>query len=525
MPTLNFKCKVDLQFAASMSTLNQRSEMPVSADELSAWHFREGALTRLIPPWENARVIRTSGPLANGSLVVIELRKGPVKIHWYAIHDRVEPGKGFRDTQQKGPFHKWVHEHRFQQLESGKSTLEDCVNYQEPFPPLGRWFGAGFIRGELNRQFQFRHARTFNDLRRGAERKKISRANVNTDANKNADLRSGNSSGNNLGNSAQTIAPQVGKNLAANVVAISGATGMVGRQLAGFLSCAGDSVRRIVRTTKGARDGDILWNQTSGEFDLAKLEGCDAVVHLAGENIAGGRWTDQRKKLILSSRVDGTRQLCQALARLKNKPKVLICASGVGFYGAGDDKQFDETSALGKGFLAQICKEWESATQAASDAGIRVVNMRIGIVISAQGGVLTKLLTPFLLGAGGPIAGGRQGMSWIALDDLLAAITFAIDNENISGALNATAPAPLSNRDFGLVLARVLHRPFLAPLPAFVVRAIFGEMGQELLLQGAFVQPKKLLEHGFRFDFPKLESVLRFELGRMKNNSTSTTEK
>ena len=468
-----------------MSTLNQRSEMPVSADELSAWHFREGALTRLIPPWENARVIRTSGPLANGSLVVIELRKGPVKIHWHAIHDRVEPGKGFRDTQQKGPFHKWVHEHRFQAVESGKSTLEDCVNYQEPFPPFGRWFGAGFIRGELNRQFQFRHARTFNDLRRGAERPIHS----------------------------------------TKTVAISGATGMVGRQLAGFLSCAGETVRRIVRTTKGARDSDILWNQTSGEFDLAKLEGCDAVVHLAGENIAGGRWTDQRKKLILSSRVDGTRQLCQALARLKNKPKVLICASGVGFYGAGDDKQFDETSALGAGFLAQICKEWESATQAASDAGIRVVHMRIGIVISAQGGVLAKLLTPFLFGAGGPIAGGRQGMSWIALDDLIAAITFAIDNENISGALNATAPAPLSNRDFGGVLARVLHRPFLAPLPAFVVRAIFGEMGEELLLQGAFVQPKKLLEHGFRFDFPKLESVLRFELGRMKNNSTSTTEK
>jgi uncharacterized protein (TIGR01777 family) len=485
MPTFIFKCKVDLQFIVAMSTLNQRSEMPVSADELSAWHFREGALTRLIPPWENARVIRTSGPLANGSLVVIELRKGPVKIHWHAIHDRVEPGKGFRDTQQKGPFHKWVHEHRFQPLESGKSTLEDCVNYQEPFPPLGRWFGAGFIRGELDRQFQFRHARTFNDLRRGAER----------------------------------------NNGAPKTVAISGATGMVGRQLAGFLSFAGDTVRRIVRTTKGARDGDILWNQTSGEFDLAKLEGCDAVVHLAGENIAGGRWTDQRKKLILSSRVDGTRQLCQALARLKNKPKVLICASGVGFYGAGDDKQFDETSALGKGFLAQICKEWEAATQAASDAGIRVVNMRIGIVISAQGGVLAKLLTPFLLGAGGPIAGGRQGMSWIALDDLIAAITFAIDNENISGALNATAPMPLSNRDFGGVLARVLHRPFLAPLPAFVVRAIFGEMGEELLLQGAFVQPKKLLAHGFRFDFPKLESVLRFELGRMKNNSTSTTAK
>ena len=471
-----------LQFVPAMSTLNQRSQMPVSADALSAWHFREGALTRLIPPWENARVIRTSGPLANGSLVVIELRKGPVKIHWHAIHDCVEPGKGFRDTQQKGPFHKWVHEHRFQALDSGLSTLEDSVNYQEPFPPLGRWFGAGFIRGELDRQFQFRHTRTFNDLRRGAER--------------------------------QSRSPKT--------VAISGATGLVGRQLAGFLSCAGDTVRRIVRTTKGARAGDILWNQTSGEFDLPTLEGCDAVVHLAGENIAGGRWTEQRKALFLSSRVNGTRQVCQALARLDRKPKVLICASGVGIYGARDDKHLDETSTQGEGFLAQICKEWEQATQAASDAGIRVVHVRIGIVITAQGGVLARLLTPFLFGAGGPIGSGRQGMSWIALDDLIAAITFAIDNENISGALNATAPTPLSNRDFGRELARVLHRPFLAPLPAFVVRAIFGEMGKELLLRGAFVQPKKLLEHGFRFDFPTLESVLRFELGKMKNNSNVT---
>ncbi len=507
------KCKVDLQFAAIMSTLNQRSQMPVPAPELSAWHFREGALTRLIPPWENARVIRTSGPLANGSLVVIELRKGPVKIHWHAIHDRVEPGKGFRDTQQTGPFHKWVHQHRFQALESGLSTLEDCVDYQEPFPPLGRWLGARFIRGQLNRQFQFRHARTFNDLRRGAERKNCAPTNINSDTQAKAD------------NGSPTSAAFVEKEIPPNTVAISGATGMVGRQLAGFLSCAGDHVRRIVRTSQNARATDIFWNQASGEFDLAKLEGCNAVVHLAGENIAGGRWTQQRKKLIFSSRVDGTRQLCQALARLKSKPKVLICASGVGIYGAGDDKHLDENSAHGEGFLAHICKEWERATQAASDAGIRVVHMRIGIVISAQGGVLARLLTPFLLGAGGPIAGGRQGMSWIALDDLIAAIAFAIDNDSISGALNATAPTPLSNRDFGRELARVLHRPFLAPLPACMVRAIFGEMGKELLLRGAFVQPKKLLEHGFRFDFPKLESVLRFELGRMKNNSISAKAK
>ncbi|MCE9619059.1 MAG: TIGR01777 family oxidoreductase [Planctomycetes bacterium] len=470
-----------------MPTLNRRSEMPAPAEALSAWHFREGALVRLIPPWENARVIASSGPLANGSTVVIELRKGPLKIHWRAVHDRVEPGKGFRDRQEKGPFHTWMHEHRFQRKASGLSTLEDCVEYQEPFPPLGRWLGAGFIRRQLERQFQFRHARTANDLRRNAER----------------------------------------RNPGSRTIAISGATGLVGRQLVAFLNCAGDEVRRIVRqqsaershdknvTKPGAESQDIAWNQASGEFDLRYLEGCDAVVHLAGENIAGGRWTARRKAAIRSSRVDGTRQLCEALAKLNDKPKVLVAASAVGFYGSRGDERLDETSSRGEGFLAETCQEWERATKAASDAGIRVVHLRIGVVVTAQGGVLGKLLTPFKCGLGGPVGDGRQGMSWIALDDLLAAIQFAIDTPGISGPVNATAPPPLSNREFGRELARTLHRPFVFPLPAFVVRTLFGEMGSELLLGGAFVEPKKLLAHGFRFNLPTLRSALQFELGRM----------
>ncbi len=466
-----------------MTELNRRSAMPVSADALSAWHFRDGALARLIPPWENARVISTTGPLAEGSRVVIELRRGPLRLRWHAVHDHVQPGRGFRDHQERGPFRRWTHEHRFLATDGASSELEDCIHYEEPLGAVGRWLAGGFIHRQLQRQFRFRHERTANDLRRLAQRSRRE----------------------------------------PRCVAISGATGLVGRHLVAFLGCAGDQVRRIVRghalaapTGAGETSAprDIAWDPVSGACDLAALEGCDAVVHLAGENIAGGRWNAARRRAIRDSRVVGTRRLCEAIARMHRKPEVLVAASAVGYYGACGDELLDESAPPGDGFLAQTCREWEDATAPARDAGVRVVHLRIGIVIAAQGGVLPRLAAPFALGAGGPVGDGRQGMSWIALDDLLAAIQFAIDRRELDGAVNATAPAPLSNRDFGRCLASVLRRPFLLPLPAPAVRMLLGEMGQALLLDGAFVTPGQLLAHGFRFDFPSLENALRFELGR-----------
>ena len=450
--------------------------MPAPAEALAAWHFREGALQRLVPPWENARVLSASGGITDGSTVTLRLRKGPLRIDWLARHERVEPGRGFVDRQERGPFAQWVHEHRFLPHEDGRSTLEDHVTYRLPLGALGAVLGGGLIRRDLHRTFAWRHRRTANDLRRHAE----------------------------YGSEPLRVA-------------VSGASGLVGRQLSAFLTTGGHQVRRIVRGAVDRERLDVAWDTRAGRLDAEFLNGVDAVVHLAGENIADRRWSAERKRAIRQSRVEGTRQVAEALASLAVKPKVLIAASAIGFYGSRGPEPLDESSSAGSGFLAETCRAWEDATKPAEAAGIRVVHLRIGLVLTAAGGVLAKLRTPFSLGLGGPVGTGRQGMSWIAMDDLLAAVLHCIRSPGLSGAVNAVAPDPRSNGDFGRALGRVLRRPAIAPLPAAVVSAIFGEMGRELLLRGAFVQPRRLLESGFRFDLPRLEQALEFELGRVKD--------
>jgi uncharacterized protein (TIGR01777 family) len=459
-----------------MPTLVRSSIMPAPVEALAAWHFREGALQRLVPPWENARVLSASGGIADGSTVTLRLRKGPVRVDWLARHERVEPGRGFVDRQERGPFAQWVHEHRFLPHEDGRSTLEDHVTYQLPLGALGALVGGPLIRGDLERTFAWRHRRTANDLRRHAEY------------------------------GSETLR-----------VAVSGASGLVGRQLSAFLTTGGHQVRRIVRGAVDRERLDVAWDTQKGRLDAEFLNGVDAVVHLAGENIADRRWSADRKRAIRQSRVEGTRQVAEAIAALPVKPKVLIAASAIGFYGSRGPEPLDEGSAAGVGFLAETCQAWEEATKPAELAGIRVVHLRIGLVLTAAGGVLAKLRTPFSLGLGGPVGTGRQGMSWIALDDLLAAVMHCIRDGRIAGPVNAVAPDPRSNADFGRALGRVLRRPAFAPLPAAVVSALFGEMGRELLLRGAFVQPRRLLDHGFRFDLPRLEQALAFELGRVRD--------
>jgi len=459
-----------------MPTLVRSSIMPAPVEALSAWHFREGALQRLVPPWENARVLAASGGIADGSTVTLRLRKGPLRVDWLARHERVEPGRGFVDRQERGPFAEWVHEHRFLPHQDGRSTLEDHVTYRLPMGALGALVGGPLIRRDLERTFAWRHRRTANDLRRHAE----------------------------MGGDPLRVA-------------VSGASGLVGRQLCAFLSTGGHQVRRMVRGQADRERLDVAWDTKAGTLDAEFLNGVDAVVHLAGENIADRRWSAERKRAIRQSRVEGTRQVAEALAALPMKPKVLVAASAIGFYGSRGPEPLDESSEAGTGFLAETCRAWEDATRPAEIAGIRVVHLRIGLVLSAAGGVLAKLRTPFSLGLGGPVGTGRQGMSWIALDDLLAAVLFCIQDDHVAGAVNAVSPDPRSNRDFGKALGRVLHRPAMAPLPAAVVSALFGEMGRELLLRGAFVQPRRLLDHGFRFDLPRLEQALAFELGRVRD--------
>ena len=257
-------------------------------------------------------------------------------------------------------------------------------------------------------------------------------------------------------------------------------------------------------------ENEIQWSVDDGfqEEDLGRLEGLDAVIHLAGEGIAGLRWTDEKKKAIRDSRVNGTRNLINTLAGLKQKPKVLIAGSAMGFYGDRGDELVTETSPPGDTFLSEVCKEWEMESRRAEDSGIRTVLLRTSIVLSKDGGALATMLTPFKLGVGGVVGSGKQWMSWISLDDVIGVINYAIENENLRGAVNVASPNPVTNEEFTKTLGEVLYRPTFLPLPEFAVNLVFGEMGDALLIDSTRVEPKRLQEAGYEFKFTHLKSAL-----------------
>jgi uncharacterized protein (TIGR01777 family) len=374
---------------------------------------------------------------------------------------------------------RWEHTHQFPGFpadatgqDGPQSYLEDRIVYRLP---LAARVAAGAIRRSLERMFAFRHERTRSDLMRHQ----------------------------------QTSA---GRRLR---IAISGASGVVGKQLVPYLTTAGHVVLPLVR--RPAREGEISWDPAQGTIEAGKLEGCDAVIHLAGENLSVGRWSPARKTIILESRRQGTRLISETIAKLGKPPRVLISASAVGYYGDRRGGPVDEDSEPGQGFLADVCRAWEESTQPAVEAGIRVVTLRIGVVLTTSGGVLARLSLPFKLGMGGPIGSGNHGFPWIDLDDLLAVIEHALFDEQMAGPVNAVAPQRVTQREFARTLGRVMHRPSFMPLPAFMVRLIFGEMGQSVLLEGALVEPKRLNERSFVFEHPELEEALRWELGRGRN--------
>lgn len=293
-------------------------------------------------------------------------------------------------------------------------------------------------------------------------------------------------------------------------IVLSGASGLIGGLLNPQLQAAGHQLISLVRH-EPRNDSEIKWDPDSGKIDAGKLQGIDAAIHLSGKNVAV-RWNAKRKAELVQSRVESTRLLCRTLAELNPKPATLIAASAIGFYGDRGDEMLDENSPPGVGFFPDLCKEWEGATDPARDAGIRVVNLRIGVVLSIHGGALAKMLLPFRLGLGGPIGTGKQYMSWIEAGDLIRAIEFALSNSNLAGPVNAVAPEPVRQREFAKTLAHVLHRPAILPMPAAAVRFLFGEMGQTLLLGGAKVLPKRLSEAGYSFQYSHLEDALRAQI-------------
>src|SRR6266550_9338038 len=272
-------------------------------------------------------------------------------------------------------------------------------------------------------------------------------------------------------------------------ILVSGSHGLVGEALVSSFGRERE-VFRLVRSTP--RAGEIEWHPNNDQIDATKLEGFDAIINFAGENIAGGRWTDEQKRKIRDSRVNGTHLLSEAIAKIKHRPKVFLCASATGIYGDRGDEALDEQSDSGGGFLAGVCREWEKATEPAAQAGVRTVFLRFGPILAREGGMLAKLLTPFKMGMGGRVGPGTQYISWVAIDDVVGAIKLALNDESIRGPLNVVSPNPVTNEVFTKTLGHVLSRPTALAMPAFAVRLAFGEMADEMLLSSQRVIPKKL---------------------------------
>lgn len=457
-----------------MPVFEKQSRIEAPVKELFNWHNRPHAFERLTPPWEKVKVVERQGGIQDGGKVVLEMQQGPFRHRWVAVHGDYVEGNQFVDEQVQGPFAKWVHTHRMLPETETTSLLNDHIEYRPPLGFLGEAAAGGYLRKKLDRLFAFRHARTQNDLKRYHPYAQQSPLKI----------------------------------------AITGASGLIGSALTTFLSCAGNEMKTLVRRRPQLESPEIFWDPYHQELDKASMESLDAVVHLAGENIGGRPWTSRRKDEIQNSRVKGTRFLCETLASLKHPPKTLLCSSAIGFYGNRGEETLTEESTRGEGFLPEVCQVWEEATEPARKAGIRVVNVRTGIVLTSLGGALAKMLTPFQMGAGGIIGAGNQWMSWISMEDLLGVYHYLIHTEGLSGPVNATAPNPVTNRTFTKILGKTLGRPTLFPLPGFMVKALFGEMGQALLLEGQKVQPAKLAASRFSFLYPDLESALRWELGR-----------
>ncbi|MBZ0271007.1 TIGR01777 family oxidoreductase [bacterium] len=454
-----------------MADFDYRSGIEETPERVFAWHDRPGAFERLIPPWQHVRVARNPGTLENGAEFEFEIKLGPAWVKWIAEIGDVVPGQRFVDRQKSGPFASWEHTHDFV-LEARKfCLLEDHVRYELPGGAMGRARAKSWSEAELARAFRFRHERTRNDVQR---HKWIARY--------------------------RPIA-----------VAVSGTSGLIGGELMHFLTAGGHRVIRLVRGEPKS-PGEARWDPATGQVDAAALEGIDAVVHLAAENVADGRWDETKKRRILESRRDGTRLLCETIAKLSAKPKVLVCASATGFYGDRGDAVIDEAAPRGEGFLAEVCEEWERACDPAREAGVRVVNLRIAPVITARGGALQKMLPAFRAGLGARLGDGRQLMPWISLDDLLGAIYQSIYREQLDGPVNAVSPEIVTNAEFTKTLAAVLNRPAIFRAPKAALKIAMGELADELFASQN-VKPARLLATDFHFYFQDLKNAICSELG------------
>jgi uncharacterized protein (TIGR01777 family) len=467
-----------------MRVFERSIELPASAARVFGYHASPLAFARLTPPWEDTVVVEPLRRLENGARAVIEVGAGPARVRWVARHENVNDGSdggvaGFVDVAERGPFSAWRHEHRIEPLPDDASgaarcRLVDRITWTGPAAGLGDVVGRFFVDDKLERMFRFRHDTMRDDLA--------------------------------LVNALSSTRPLK--------VGVTGASGLIGAEVCALLSVAGHDVKRFVRRRASA-DDDLSWDPATGVVD-ERTSGLDAVVHLAGENIAAGRLDDDKRARLRDQRVAGTARLLASLAALPQPPRVVVSAGAIGFYGERGDEVLNEQSPRGQGFLAELCAEWEWAALATSSTSLspwRAVSLRFGVVLSPRGGALQKALPAFAAGVGGPFGDGRAWMPLLSVDDAAGIVLRALIDERLSGVVCAVGAQPARNREFAAALGRVLHRPAAFPVPRLALKAVLGDVADHVL-ESCRVEPQRLREVGHVFRHDTVEHALRHVLGR-----------
>lgn len=448
-----------------------RSHLPAGARRVFAWHENPGAFERLSPPWQRVRLLAHEG-IGDGRRAVLRLYVGPFYRTWIAEHVDCLPGRQFGDFQVRGPFGSWTHVHRMVDDGPDACFLEDDIRYALPVDRLSWPVFGELARRSLERLFRYRHRVTERDLdvlRRLGSRK----------------LR----------------------------IAVSGSAGAIGRRVCAFLSAGGHEVIRLVRTEDRRREDGVLWDPTTGRFEAERLSDLDAVIHLAGEPIVRFRWSLDDMQAFRSSRVGGTHLLAEGLASLAKPPRVLISASGVGYYGDRGPEVVRESDPAGSGTLSRLVTDWEAATAPAAAAGIRVVSARLGAVLTPEAGILGRLLPWFRAGLGAAPSRIDPFVSWIGPEDVIGALCHILGDENLSGPVNLVSPEPVTLDTFTGTLARLLRRPRALRIPEALLRAALGAVWHEMVSPSIRAEPAELRSSGYSFFQPRLEEALGHVLG------------
>lgn len=456
------------------------SHYPCTAKELYDWHSRNGALHRLLPPWEKTSVISSDGGIQPGSEVKLQMHSGPFPFTFHARHMENIAGRMFRDEQERGPFAFWSHAHYFADTESG-STLHDKISYSLPLHHLLPQSLQNYIHNQLRRIFQYRENLLLEDIK--------------------------------LHMSCSSSPMRI---------LVSGASGVLGKELLPLLSTGGHQIWTLVRRKPHPENNEIFWDPENNILNPSSLPEVDGVIHLAGEYIGLSRWSESKKLRVIDSRVNGTTLLAETLRSMVNKPKAFLCASAVGYYGNQNKRGVLETEPPGDDFISHVCHQWEEAAMPAKNAGIRTVLLRLGVGLTPRGGALQKILASSPLGFIRRFGTGEQVISWISSDDMISAMLHCLACTSLEGPVNIAAPEPTTNTRFMQILSRVAKRPLLFPISSQLLQILYGQMASEILLSGCHVSTKKLQNSGFTFRHPSLETALERLLGKEKLRSNNS---